>query len=183
MKRFNEMIVVTATTFSGTTTPDKNGLMPIMLQCMAGKMPNRNVLSGTIAERAGFEVGKTYLVQIRESGVDKVFGPAFNFIKVSELSGLEVIDAVKKLGAAEILSVDRPDGFEEAYHRKGNAVEGLQTKRIKQGDFIPNNKRSYSHDTASSIKDGSSVTNDENQNLHESDLGNTKDLFPDEKKK
>ena len=168
MKQFSEVIVVTVTTYSGTTTPDKNGLMPVMLQCMAGKMPNRNVLSGTVADRAGFEVGKTYLVQIREQGRDKVFGPTFSFTKMSELKGVEIVDAVKKLGPAEILVVDRPEGFEDAYERKGDAVESNITKRVKEGQFEPTIKRSYSHETAKEIKEGTSTEN--TSDLTENDL-------------
>lgn len=166
MKTFSETIVVTVTPYSGTTTPDKNGQLPVMLQCMAGKMPNRNVLSGTVAERSGFEVGKTYLAQVREQGYDKVFGTAFTFVKMSELNGVEIVDAVKKLGPPEIFNVERPEGFEEAYERKGDAVESLVTKRIKDGNFEPVMKRDYSHKTAKEVKDGSSVkTADPGQNL------------------
>ena len=68
MKAFNEMIVVAVTPFSGTDTPDKNGSDPVMLQLIAGKMPNRNVLSGTVASRAGIQVGKSYLMNVRENG-------------------------------------------------------------------------------------------------------------------
>lgn len=171
MKTFNEMIVVTVTPYSGTTTPDKNGLMPVMLQCIAGKMPNRNVLAGTVAERAGFEVGKTYLVQVREQGEDKVFGKAYSFVKVSELDGLQAVDAAKKIGPAEIFTVERPEGFEEAYERKGDAVESLQTKRIREGQFIPVNRTSHDHKTASDIKEGSTITDaNKFQRLKDKDL-------------
>lgn len=157
MKSFNETIVVTVTPFSGTTTADKNGLMPVMLQCMAGKMPNRNVLSGTVAERGGFEMGKTYLVQVREQGKDKFFGSAFTFIKMSELKGIEIVDAIKKIGEPNILSVEKPEEFEGNYQRKGDAVESLQTKRIKEGQFIPSIKRNFEHETATKIVEGSTI--------------------------
>lgn len=174
MKSFNQMIVVTITQYNGTTTPDKNGLMPVMLQCMAGKMPNRNVLSGTVAERAGFEIGKTYLAQVREQGFDKVFGSQFQFVKMDELKGIEIVKAVKEIGPAEILNVERPEGFEEVYERKGDAVESNVTKRIKEGQFIPSTRKSYNHETAKAIVDGSSVTDDKNQNLTEQSLNKHK---------
>lgn len=169
MKQFSEVIVVTITPFNGTTTQDKNGLLPVMLQCIAGKMPNRNVLSGTLAERAGFEIGKTYLAQVREQGIDITFGPAFTFTKVSELKGVEIVDAIRKIGNPEILNVERPEGFEETYTRKGNAVESLQTKRIKSGEFKPSIKHSFSNETAKEVINGSS-TKDTNVNFSKEDL-------------
>lgn len=174
MRTFSEICVVTVNPFRGTTTLDKNGLPSVILICDAGKMPNRNVLAGTVAQQQGLEIGKTYVVQVRETGVDKVFGPAFAFTRIGEaLSPVEAIDAIQKVGPAEILVVDRPEGFEKVYHRKGDAVESLQTKRIKEGQFIPSTgRRSYSHETASAVKPGSTWTGatDEQKNLKEEDL-------------
>jgi hypothetical protein len=159
MKPFNEMIVVSVTPFSGTDTPDKNGADAVMLQLIAGKMPNRNVLSGTVASRAGIQVGKSYLMNVRENGYDKLFGPDFTFIKIMELeSALDVVKASKELGKPEILTVDRPDGFEKEYTRKTTAVEGLRTERILSGDYIPTSRQNYKHETAEVIKQGTSAT-------------------------
>lgn len=155
---FNELIVVTVTPFSGTSTPDKNNKASVMLQCIAGTMPNRNVLSGTVAERAGFEVGKSYLVQVREIGTDTVFGQSFNWIVVGEITASEVIDAVAKLGKPEIISIPRPEGFEDAYVRKGDAIESATTKRIKEGLFEPAYPRSVSHKTANEVIAGTTIT-------------------------
>jgi hypothetical protein len=157
---FNEMIVVSVTPFSGTSTADKNGENPVMLQCIAGRMPNRNVLSGTVARRAGIEVGKTYLMQVRESGFDKVFGPDFTFIKIMEIENAEdVAKTVKQIGQPHVFTVERPEGFEQVYQRKGDAVEGNRTKRIKEGQYIPALRTSTSHQTADEIIDGSSTEN------------------------
>lgn len=158
---FNEMIVVAVTPFSGTDSSDKNGENPVMLQCIAGKMPNRNVLSGTVAQRAGFEVGKTYLVNVRKNGTDKIFGEDFAFIKVKELvTGKDIIESVKDLGSAQILTIERPEEFvASGYERKTNAIEGLRTKRIKEGLYVPANARvDYQHESAPEIKDGTSAT-------------------------
>lgn len=134
----NTMIVAAVTNFSGTTTPDKNGQNPVMLQCIAGTMPNRNVLAGTVAQRAGFDVGKTYLVNVRETGFDKIFGADFTFIKIMELtSGLDIVRAAKELGEAKILYVERPEGFEQHYQRKGTAVESNRAVRIREGLYEP----------------------------------------------
>ncbi len=161
MKPFNEIIVGVITKYSGTEDNDKNGEQPIMIQCVAGKMPNRNVLAGTVAIRSGFEIGKTYLINVRENGTDKQFGQDFNWLKMQEISSpLDIIEAQKKLGQPEILEISRPDGYEDTYVRKTNAVEGLRTKRIKEGNYIPVTNRSYSHATAEEIVAGSSQEND-----------------------
>lgn len=155
---FNTMIVVAVTNFSGTTTPDKNGASAIMLQCIAGTIPNRNVLSGTVAQRSGFEVGKTYLANVREAGYDDVFGPDYTFTKVMELtSGLDVVKAAKELGDPKIIQVLRPEGFEKTYQRKGDAVEGLRAKRIKEGVYHPLLSSALSHETAKGIVNGTSL--------------------------
>jgi hypothetical protein len=155
----NTMIVATVTPFSGTTTPDKNGNPPIMLQCIAGTMPNRNVLAGTVAQRAGFEVGNTYLVNVRETGYDDIFGPDFTFIKVMQMdSGLDIVRAAKELGDARIMYVQRPEGFEQHYQRVGNAIESNRTRRMKEGLYHPTTQTTItSHQTAREIRAGSSV--------------------------
>lgn len=155
----NTMIVAAVTNFSGTTTPDKNGETPIMLQCIAGTMPNRNVLSGTVGRRTGLEVGRTYLINVRETGYDDVFGQDFTFVKVMELvSGLDIVRAAKELGDPKIVTVNRPEGFDQMYKRKGDAVEGQRTKRIKEGAYHPIIPTSVAHhETASGVRTGSSV--------------------------
>lgn len=169
---FNEMIVVSATPFRGTSSPDKNGKYPVMLQLIAGKMPNRNVMSGTVAELAGVEIGRTYLMNVRENGFDKVFGPDFTFIKVKELTtGKDIIDACKELSKPEMLTVTRPAGFEDVYKRKTSAVEGVRNHRIQSGDYIPAiTSSSFEHETAGRIIEGSS--NRGASHLSEQDLKN-----------
>lgn len=153
------MIVVAVTNFSGTTTPDKNGEAAVMLQCIAGTMPNRNVLSGTVARRAGFEVGNTYLANVRETGYDDVFGPDYTFVKIHELkTGLDIVQASKELGEARILYVQRPEGFEQHYQRKGDAIESNRAKRIREGLYHPTVATTIAnHETAREIRSGSSV--------------------------
>lgn len=156
---FNEMIIGSITTFSGTTTPDKNGEQAIMIQCIAGIIPNRNVLSGTVAKRAGFEVGKTYLINVREAGTDILFGTDYTFTKVQELtSALDIVKAIKELGQPKIINVQRPEGFEEKYERKSDAVEGQRTVRIKEGLYKPAlNTTVTNHETAKDVEEGTSV--------------------------
>lgn len=160
MEALNEMIIGTITAYSGTNSTDKNGEEPIMVQCMAGIMPNRNVLSGTLAKRAGFEIGKTYLINVREVGFDKEFGRDFNFIKVKEITeATEIIRALKLLGNPVTLTIPRPEGFDEKYQRKTTAVEGFRTRRIQEGQYEPVSHRNYSHKTAGEIIEGTSYNN------------------------
>lgn len=170
----NEMIVVSVTPFSGTITPDKNGNFPVMLQLIAGKMPNRNVLSGTVAERIGIEVGRTYLMRVREQGEDKLFGRDFTFIKLKELeTGKDIIEASKELSEPQIIIIERPNEFKDQYERIGIAVEGLRTKRIKEGNYIPTNDTTVTnHETAPKVIRGTSqdisslIPNDSNDALN-----------------
>jgi hypothetical protein len=177
---FNERIVVTVTPFSGTTTKDKNGNDSVMLQCIAGRMPNRNVLSGTVADRAGLKVDRTYLVQCREIGYDKEFGKQFNFIKIKELTtGKDITETCSMLGDPEIVNIPRPEGFDNAYTRKGDAVEGQITKRIQEGKFIPAYPRTATnHSTADDIVDGVSAHNDNEKRLDSRKISK-KDNNPD----
>jgi hypothetical protein len=175
----NTMIVASITNFSGTTTPDKNGETPMMLQCIAGQMPNRNVLSGTVGRRAGFEVGKTYLVNVRETGYDDIFGPDYTFVKVMELTnGLDIVRAAKELGEPRILYVVRPEGFTSVYTRKGDAVESNRAKRIKEGSYHPAYPTTIGeHDTASTIRRGSSQNSGGDLHIH--DLADLDMEFPE----
>lgn len=176
---FNQNIVAAVTNFSGTTTPDKNGESPVMLQCIAGTMPNRNVLSGTVAKRAGFEVGKTYLVNVREAGMDALFGPDYTFTKVMELSsGADIVKACKELGDPKVVTITRPEGFQQKYERKGDAVESNRTKRIKEGLYQPAIETTVlEHATAHEIKQGSSV-NSGGKILQEANEEALRDLNP-----
>jgi hypothetical protein len=162
---FNELVLVNVTKFNGSNTPDKNGLLPVMLQCIAGKMPNRNVLSGTMASENGFEIGKSYLVNIRECGFDIDFGTDFTFVNLKEVTtSSDIILSAKELGTAEIIIFDKPEGFKENYDRKTNAVEGIRQKRIKDGKYLPSSNNINDHSNAK-IVPGKSI-NDNQANLN-----------------
>lgn len=102
----NEIILVSANPFN-QGTPDKNGKMPIILNVIAGKSPNRLVLSGTVAESIGLTVGKSFLMQVREVEPDPQYGRQFNHQVLGEItSALDLIKASKELGTAQVFSVD-----------------------------------------------------------------------------
>jgi hypothetical protein len=155
----NERIVVTVTKFNGTTTSDVNGKLPVMLQLIAGTMPNRNVLSGTVAETAGFQVGRTYLATVREAGIDKLFGADYTFTVVQELkTGKDIIETCEVIGEPNLIMVDRPEGYEGNYQRKGDAVESNRTVREKEGLYVRSiPSGNIEHETAKSVKEGTSV--------------------------
>ncbi len=161
---FNEIILVSVTPFSGTLDADKNGLDPIMLQLIAGKMPNRNTLSGTVAQRLGIKIGETYLMNVRENGEDIEFGRDFTFIKVKHLTEAEdIVRTANNLSSPQIVTIPRPESYNGAvYQRKTNAVEGLRTIRIKEGKYIPvGDKSNLEHKTAQEVIAGSTVADEQ----------------------
>lgn len=109
MSKFNSLFVATARAFNGSTDnpaePDKNGMMPIILNVVAGKAPNARVLSGTVAERAGFTVGKSYLTSSTEGAPDPDYGRRFTFDAVKEVDAMEILSAADKLGEAVLVNV------------------------------------------------------------------------------
>jgi hypothetical protein len=99
------MIIVSPAEFTQGSL-DKNGLMPVILRVIAGQSPNRLVLSGTIAAREGLNVGSSYLVQVQEGQTDEVYGRQFRHTNLGQISGLDLIKAMKELGSPSIFSVD-----------------------------------------------------------------------------
>lgn len=47
-----------------TGTEDSKGRKPVILDPIFGTVPFRRIINGTIAENAGLEIGKTYMVKI-----------------------------------------------------------------------------------------------------------------------
>lgn len=110
---FNEIVLASVNPFN-QGTPDKNGKMPVILNIIAGKSPNRLVLSGTVAESIGLVIGKSFLMQIREVEADAQYGRQFNHQMLSEVtSALDLIKASKELGTAQVFSVDGADAQTE----------------------------------------------------------------------
>lgn len=104
---------------------DKNGKEPVILNVVAGKCPNRQVLSGTVAENMNIEVGKTYLFNVREGEEDPTYGRRFVFNALKELDAIEILDASKKLSNPEVFSVEE--------ERKTQPKEEYQTADDFQG--------------------------------------------------
>lgn len=91
---------------SANSKPDRNEKNPILLVSIAGKMPNRAVLSGTIAERNGFEVGKKYMISYTE-GETNQYGRQFSFTNEGEVTSVaDTLLLKKEYGAPQIINVD-----------------------------------------------------------------------------
>lgn len=91
--------VVTPVIFNNGGSVDKNGKMPIMLRPVSGKLPNKFIIAGTIAENEGFEVGHSYLINITEREADATYGRQFQFQKLMRIdSALDLVKIAKELG-------------------------------------------------------------------------------------
>lgn len=104
--KFEGLCVVSVNAFNQGSA-DKNGEMPVFLNVLAGKAPNRVVLSGTVAKNAGFNVGSTYLAQVREGDPDEEYGRQFNWNAVKEASMSEIMEARKTVGAPFIFDASK----------------------------------------------------------------------------
>jgi len=104
--------------------PDKNGNMPVIIVPVAGKCPNRNVISGTVAANMGLDLDKTYLFSVREVDPDEEYGRRFVFTPVSELSGSEVLEASFKLGPGTLLNVSEPES-----NKTNTGTENVEAKK------------------------------------------------------
>lgn len=133
---FNELAVVAITGFSGGG-PDKNGLPSVMLNAVAGKIPNRNVRAGTIAQNKAVHIGESYLVQFRETQPDPQFGRQFDFLVLkANLSIKDIIEARAELGEGEAVPIEKPENADKIPSGTGElepAVEqpaGVQRERL-----------------------------------------------------
>jgi len=98
------MLCVVKTEVFGKGSPDKNGLMPVILVPVAGKIPAKFVLSGTVAKSNGFQVGKTYLTQWVAGKVDEQYGQTYNYKCLAEIDDpIQIIELMHRLGDAEVL--------------------------------------------------------------------------------
>lgn len=77
---------------------DKNGNKSILLTCIAGKMPNKAYIAGTVAQRNGFELGKNYLISWTELEPNE-YGRQFSFEMLQSIvSALELVQLCKEVG-------------------------------------------------------------------------------------
>lgn len=92
---------------SERATEDKNGLKPVILIGIAGEIPSRTVISGTVAQRMGIYEGDVYLFQAEELDEDIMYGRQFSFMAISkQLSAIETLQASDYVGKLRIINVD-----------------------------------------------------------------------------
>lgn len=108
----NGSALVIASNFQGKNAKsDKNGKTPVLLVSIAGRMPNRSVLAGTIAESSGFEPGKKYMVSYTE-GEPNVYGRQFSFTNEGEVSTVaDTLLLKKEYGEPQIVQVDAAEAI------------------------------------------------------------------------
>lgn len=89
---------------------DKNGLAPMFLSPLAGKIPNRAmILSGTMAQRDGIFENDTIMVQFTETEADAKYGRQFTVTNLGIVTRLEYITLKKELGAPEVIDVTKAE--------------------------------------------------------------------------
>ena len=101
---------------------DKNGLEAILLEPVAGRMPQKRVISGTIADRQLFENGKCYMVAIEQLPDDAQYGEQFRFNNLGLLSGLELMKTCKELGKGLVVK-STTETIEEPMVANGQLVK------------------------------------------------------------
>ena len=101
------LAIVAVSKFQGENSgADVNGLMPVYLNPICGNIPDRNVLSGTVARNSGFEEDKTYLAKWTRLEDDAEYGVQYGWTKVNEITDpLATINAEAQLGAGRVFKV------------------------------------------------------------------------------
>lgn len=113
-KRFKGFVAKVELLKSERATEDKNGMLPVILIGIAGEIPNKTVISGTVAQRMGIYEGSIYLFQADETESDPMYGRQFSFMAISkELSAIETLQASDFVGKLKIVKVDSMDSFED----------------------------------------------------------------------
>ena len=116
VSNFDFAVVKCATLSNGKA--DKNGLESIILDAIAGRVPKNRVMSGTIADRQGFEANKSYMISIETLPTNE-YGEQYRFTNLGQLNGLELIKTCKELGKGVVVDsvvslVTSIDKFENA---------------------------------------------------------------------
>ena len=105
----NEVVVVVVSAFQGEQKADRNGKVNVWLTPVAGKIPNQAlVVAGSVAEKAGLEIGKTLLVMVNEGVEDPQYGRQFNHTVLGTVAPMEIIGLRRDLGAASIIVTKQP---------------------------------------------------------------------------
>lgn len=103
------VFVATIKPFSGSNLrpaeEDVNHLLPVILDVVAGACPNKRVLAGTVAQRAGMDIGRTYLCKFEEADTTD-YGRQFRFSTIKEITDTnEILSCIESLGMPDIIQV------------------------------------------------------------------------------
>lgn len=113
-KQFKGFLAKVEVLKSERASEDKNGLMPVILVGIAGEIPSRTVISGTVAQRMGIYEGDVYLFQADELDEDIMYGRQFTFMAISKpLSAIETLQASDFVGKLRIINVDAVEEADE----------------------------------------------------------------------
>lgn len=98
--------IVKVNSFQGSANrpavADKNGFAPVLLSAHNGNLPtNGRVISGTVAQRSGLEVGKNYAVKVTLTKIDEQYGEQYQYEVIGELSTMEVLTGTFKPGVVQ----------------------------------------------------------------------------------
>lgn len=114
---------------------DPHGYPTVWLSVIAGKIPNRQTLAGSVAQRAGIPVDGNGIIprgeqqgypsatrvvygQWLQTGVHDIYGPQYTFsIMDANISPKESLEMEALLGAPEVFTVPKPE-LPEGYQRK-----------------------------------------------------------------
>lgn len=100
----NSIFLGTVSMFnSNKAVEDKNGLMPMIIEPIAGSCPHKRVLAGTVAQNMNLEDGATYLFKWTKLEDDEEYGTQYGFTKLSTpiVDVIQIIKATTSLGAVK----------------------------------------------------------------------------------
>ena len=111
MKKSNLAIVAISLFRGENATTDKNGESPVYLQPIAGAIPNRNVMSGTVAADRGFIPGNSYAVKwTRNEDQEDEDGETYvniNFTNLGKVDLLQIAEFEEKYGTGSLLDAEK----------------------------------------------------------------------------
>lgn len=111
----SQLAIVAASLFNrkdedGQIKLDSNNLQGVYLTPIAGVIPNRNILSGTVAENSGFVPGNSYLVRYqrtedRLNEEDGEMYPNVTFTNLGKPTMRDMIEMEESHGVGELADV------------------------------------------------------------------------------
>lgn len=91
------MFIATINEYKGKNAKaDRSGNMPLILNVLGGKCPNKRLFSQGWADVQGMEVGRTYLINSIETDPHPDFGRQFRFDNVQEVTALDIAEFCEK---------------------------------------------------------------------------------------